>query len=167
MGLKYDLEQAVDSPTLKARKLVSITGKLISMSLAVGPIARLLTRSMYAVLNNRDYWCQSLQVTPEVRQEIWFWFDHTDGLNGQGIWHSPSTPRVVYADASSTGYGSFTVEHGCHIAHGQWSEVEVTQSSTWRELRAVRMVLESLAHKLQNERVRWFSDNQNAVRRRP
>ena len=34
----------------------------------------------------------------------------------------------------------------------------------WRELRAYRMILESLTHKLQNERVRWFSDNQNFVR---
>ena len=48
-GLKYDLEQAVDSPALKARKLASIIGKLISMSLAVGSIARLMTRSMYSV----------------------------------------------------------------------------------------------------------------------
>ena len=89
------------------------------MSLAVGPIARLMTRSMHAVLNSWDYWCQSLQVTPEARQKIQFWLDHIDGLNGQGIWHSPSAVWVVYADASSTGYGGFTVEHGCHIAHGQ------------------------------------------------
>ena len=40
----------------------------------------------------------------------------------------------------------------------------MSQSSTWRELRAVRMVLESLIPKLKNERVRWFSDNQNVVR---
>ena len=37
-------------------------------------------------------------------------------------------------------------------------------SSTWRELRAVRMVLESFQVKLSNERIRWFTDNQNVVR---
>ena len=76
----------------------------------------------------------------------------------------PSAIRVVYADASGTGYGGFTAEHSCHIAHGVFSEEEAAQSSTWRELHAVRMVLGSLAHLLQNKRVRWFSDNQNVVR---
>ena len=42
--------------------------------------------------------------------------------------------------------------------------VEAKLSSTWRELRAVRMVLESLAVKLKNERVRWFTDNQTVAR---
>ena len=98
------------------------------MSLAVGSIARLMTRSMYAVLNSRHYWCQSLHVTPEARQEIQFWLDNIYNVNGQGLWHSPSAIRVV--DASATGLRGFTVEHGCHIAHGLFSEEEAAQSST-------------------------------------
>ena len=162
--LKSQLVQVQDSPTLKARDLASIIGKLISMSLAVGPIARLMTRSLYAVLSSRHFWCQSLSITQEARQEVLFWLDSLDSVNGQGLWHSPSAIRVVYADASSTGYGGFTVEHGCHIAQGLFSEEEAAQSSKWRELHAVRMVLGSLAHMLHNQRVRWFSDNQNLVR---
>ena len=57
-----------------------------------------------------------------------------------------------------------TVEHGCHIAHRAWLEDYTAKSSTWRELRAVRMVLESLVPKLKNECIRWFSDNHNVVR---
>ena len=72
--------------------------------------------------------------------------------------------EMVYSDASDVGYGGFSVQHGCHIAHGSWSECERTRSSTWRELRAIRMVLESLVPKLKNQRIRWFSDNQNVVR---
>ena len=56
------------------------------------------------------------------------------------------------------------MEHGCHIAHGRWSDDEAQQSSTWREIRAVRLVLESLIPVLKNKRIRWFSDNQNVVR---
>ena len=55
------------------------------------------------------------------------------------------------------------VEHGNLVANGQWSTDEASQSSTWRELRAVRLVLESFQSKLENERVRWFTDNQNVV----
>ena len=143
--LKSQLAQVQHSPTLKARDLASIIGKLISMSLVVGPTAHLMTRNLYVALNSRHFWCQSLHVTSEARQEILFWLDNLDTINGQGLWHSLSVIRVVYADASSTGYGGFTVEHGCHIPQGLFSEKEAAQSSTWRELHAVRMVLGSLA----------------------
>jgi len=75
-------------------------------------------------------------------------------------WPTPSAVRVVYSDASCTGYGGYMVEHGNNVANGQWSSSEVNQSSTWRELRAVRLVLESFQSKLKNERVHWFTDNQ-------
>ena len=41
--------------------------------------------------------------------------------------------------------------------------MEAQQSSTWRELHAVRLVLESLIAKLNNCTIRWFTDNQNVV----
>ena len=52
------------------------------MSLAVGSIAHLMTRSLYAVLNSRNYWYQSLHVTP--------------GWAGD-----PVAIRVMYNDASA------------------------------------------------------------------
>ena len=163
-ALKLQLIKALDKGSLKARDLASIIGKTMSMALATGPVSRLMTRCMYALLNSRIYWCQMLEMNPEARLELEFWLKQVDHINGREIWHSPSAVRVVYADASGSGYGGFTVEHGCHVAHGAWSAQEMAQSSTWRELRAVQMVLESLIPKLKNERVRWFSDNQNVVR---
>jgi len=56
------------------------------------------------------------------------------------------------------------IEHGCYEAYGDWSAEERAKSSTWRELRAVRMALKSLVPKLKNERIYWFSDNHNVVR---
>ncbi len=35
------------------------------------------------------------------------------------------------------------------------------KSSTWRELQAVRLVLQSLSIPLKGESVKWFTDNQN------
>ena len=66
-------------------------------------------------------------------------------FNGQSIWPSPSTVRVVYSATSNTGYGGYCVEHGGHFAHGQWTEQGAQQSSTWRELMAVRLVMELFA----------------------
>ena len=164
MSLKSQLSRVAAKGALKAKELASIIGKVISMSLAIGPVSRLMTRRMYALLNSRTYWCRLLEISAEAKAEMHFWLNQVDHINGQEIWHSPSALRVVYSDASATGYGGFTVEHGCHIAHGAWSDNQAAKSSTWRELRAVRMVLESLIPKLKNECILWFSDNQNVVR---
>lgn len=137
----------------------------MSMSLAIGPVSQLMTRKMYALLNTNEHWNQSRTSTLEVKEELQFWINQIDHINGKKIWHSPLAVCVVYSDASTTGYGGFMVEHGCHIAHGSLSEEEMTQNSTWSELRAMRMVFESLMPKLKvRERKGWLSDNQNIVR---
>ena len=163
-GLCIQLQQAVRQSKLHARYLASIVGKIISMSIAIGPVSRLMTRSLYGLLNTRQAWCDMLMVTLEAKAELEFWLLEIKRFNGQDIWPSPSAIRVVYTDASLQGYGGYTVEHGCHIAQGQWLPEEARQSSTWRELRVVRQVLEAFAAKLRNERVRWYTDNQNISR---
>ena len=123
-----------------------------------------MTRSLYAVLESRVAWCGLLSLSDEARKELEFWSTNILEYKAQPIWHSPSAVRVVYSDASSTGYGGYIVEHGHYTAYGQWTAVEASQSSTWRELTAVWRVLQSLASKLSNNRVRWFTDNQNVAR---
>jgi len=123
-----------------------------------------MTRCLYSNLNKKTSWCQRLYLTGEALQELEFWAQQLANFNGQSIWPKPSAVRVVYSDASASGYGGYIVEHGNLVANGQWSKEEASQSSTWRELRVVRCVLESFKDKLQEERVRWFTDNQNVVR---
>jgi len=94
-------------------------------------------------LNHHQYWLPHHTITPTTSA--------TPGL-------------CLFYDASDTGYGGYTVEYGGLIANDQWSGEEAQQSSTWWELRAVRLVLESFGPKLQNERVKWFTNNQNVVR---
>ena len=162
-SLKTQLQVPSNSTRIKAKSLAIITGKIISMSIAMDPVTCLMTRSMYALLNTRQFWCQYLSITDPVQEEISFWLQKLDTFNGQGIWYTPSAVRMLYTDASSTGYAGYTVEHGYYIAHGPWTAEEATCSSKWRELRAVHMVLESLAPKLKKECIRRYSDNQNMV----
>ncbi|KAL5463210.1 hypothetical protein EMCRGX_G032089 [Ephydatia muelleri] len=158
------LRVALLSSWLRAKQIASIVGRIISMGIALGPVSRFMTRNLYAVLESRYAWCDVLEVSPQARAELEFWVDCLHCYNSQPIWHSPSAVRVVYSDASDTGYGGYTVEHGMHVAHGNWLPEEAVKSSTWRELVAVSRVLDSIAPKLRNVRVRWFSDNQNVVR---
>ena len=163
-ALEALLKDAIGKCSLPAKALASITGKIISMSPGLGPVTRLMTRGLYTLLNTRMSWLQYLPLSDHVRGELGFWYNKIEKFNGHNIWMGPSAVRVVFTDASDSGYAGYTVQHGCHIAQGTWLPDESKRSSTWRELRAVRLVLEALAAKLANERVRWFTDNQNVVR---
>ena len=163
VGVQEILRNVKVKEKVSAKYLASLIGKIMALSIAVGPVVRLMTRSLYAVLNSRTSWFQKLDILPEAKDELMFWQESLPRLQGQNIWQSPSAVRVVYSDASGMGYAGYTVEHGPAIVHGQWLSWEVEQSSTWRELRAMGQVLQSFAQKLSGERIRWLTDNQNVV----
>ena len=163
VSLRSMLQVVKQASCVRAKYLASILGKIISMGLAFGPVTRFMTRSLYSVLESRQSWYESLQFTPEAKAELVFWASNLEGYNAQPIWHSPGAVRVVYSDASDTGFGGYVVEHGACVTHGQWTAEEACRSSTWRELTAVYLVLLSMTTKLVNARVRWFTDNQNVV----
>ena len=149
---------------IPAKQITSLVGNIISMSIVLGPVAWLMTRSLYTLLNGRHSWYEKLQVSLEAAEELQFWCKRLSDFKGQNIWRSPSAVRLIYSDASDTCFGGYMVEHGPQIAHGQKSAWEAQQSSTWRDLKAVTTVLQSFASSLSDKRIRWFTDNQNVVR---
>jgi hypothetical protein len=80
-------------------------------------------------------------------------------LNVRYLNVSGACSRIVYSDASATGYGGYEVGTINGVSHGSWSTEEAVKSSTWRELCAVLRVLRSLVDVLSNQRVKWFTDN--------
>ena len=88
-ALKSQLSKVAAKGSLKARELASIIGKVISMSLVIGPVSRLVIRRMYALLNSQTYWCQLLKIS-EAKAELHFWLNQVAHINGQEIWHNPS-----------------------------------------------------------------------------
>ena len=82
-------------------------------------------------------------------EESVFWQSNLDNLNGRCIWFKSSAVRVAYSDASDTGYGGYIVELGPQVAaQGVWLADSAKESSTVREILAVRKVLQSFAPKL-------------------
>ena len=142
------------------RFVASIVGQIISMGLAIGPITRLRTRCLYEVINCRRCWSDRLRLSDGAREELNFWERCVDSLNGRPIWFMPGVSRIVYSDASSTGFGGYVVELCNEVSNGLWSVDEASQSSTWRELKAVYNVLLSFATKLEGHKVKWLTDNQ-------
>ena len=103
---------------IRAKCLASILGKVVSMSLAFGAVSRFMTCSLYALLESRQSWFEPLQLSAEAKAELMFWSIGLQGYNSQPIWCSPGAVRVMYSDASETGYGGYVVEHGPCVSHG-------------------------------------------------
>ena len=143
------------------RQLARFTGLLASMGLALGPVVQLSTRSLYRDILNAASWDRPFHLSDEAVGEVLFW--HANFHNsGSPIWSPSPKPEVfTYLDASDSGWGGFTAQIGGHVAVGSWSEDEIGTNSTFRELRATRWVLESLAPQLRGSEVLHRTDNQN------
>ena len=75
----------LDRP-VRVRALSSIIGQIISMSLAIGPMARLRMRACYDIINQRKTWSDSSLLTEEAKAEFYFWKEYLPLFNGQPIW---------------------------------------------------------------------------------
>ena len=150
---------------VNAKDLASVAGQLNSMFLAIGNIVRLMSRAMYAQISAQNSWFSNFYLEDSVVEELVFWQSNLDHLNGRRIWFKSSAVRVAYSDASDTGYGGYIVELGPQVAaQGVWSADLAKESSTMREILAVRKVLQSFAPKLAGLWVKRHTDNQNVAR---
>ena len=70
--MQHSLKVAVKTSSLLARTVASLIGRIISMSLALGPVARFKTRALYALLESRQAWCDVLLVTHDAGEELRF-----------------------------------------------------------------------------------------------
>ena len=132
-----------------ARQLSRFTGFLASMGLALGPVVRLWTRSLYRDILDSASWDSPFLMLDDAVREVLFWRDNLDNI-GYPIWSPSLKPEVLsFFDASESGWGGFTAQVGGKVAVGSWSLEEMERSSTFRELRATRRVLESLAPHLE------------------
>ena len=66
------------------------------MNLALGPVARLRTRGLYALLQTRYLWCDGLQPNPEGEVELKFWAESFVSYNAQPIWRSPGAAMTCF-----------------------------------------------------------------------
>ena len=157
------------SNVVTTRKIAKLAGRIIAMSIAIGPLARLFTRQMYKFIDDRITlglaWDSNRLISKELESELTFWRLNLSASNGVEFNTSPVITKVCYSDASEYAYGGFIVEKlGNIIAQGNFSKSESNTSSTYRELLAVKNVLSSFSQKLRKDTVQWNSDNQNVTR---
>lgn len=161
--LKVGIDSILKGDYTIVRDLASIVGQIISLTPCVGRVARIMSRSMYAVVNEKVSWNSTVELTKEACDEITFWNQNVDSLNCRSPWLPLCQPaKFVYSDASDQACGSFIQNEG-KIFHQNWSPAEGKKSFTWRELKTVELALTSFAPTLQGKPVAWLTDNANVV----
>ena len=157
--------------SVKARTVAAFVGHVMSMRLAIGPVTRLWTRSLYRRIMRARHYGEFLHLDADACRELGFWRDRFSGDacgTSFPIWPRSAKAEVVtYSDASNWAWGGhLSVDCRQVVAHGNWAAGEQghERSSTWRELRAVRLVLQSTMESLRGKNVVHKTDNQNVER---
>ena len=113
MRIKDTLESIIDLidsfPVTTARKLASVTGKIVSCMGVLGPIAKLMTCFLHHEINNRSSWDNKLRISSGsfVINELFFWKINIIFFNQRKLITYTVPQVIIYSDASSTGCGAF------------------------------------------------------------
>ena len=92
------LKSSIDSilkggcTTVNVRTLAAVVGQIISLTPCVGDVTRIMTRSLYAIVNTKMSWNSTVELSEEAYAELVFWNQNVDCLNCCLLYTSPS-PR--------------------------------------------------------------------------
>ena len=154
-SLEFDIENLTLRPhdLVHVKQIARIAGKIISLGNCIGNVTRLMSRNLYVVINSSRSWNDHVYLNEEAICELRFWKNNLSKLNGIPLWPSIQKPStIVYSDASNVACGSFiTIEN--KVFQQNWSDAERRCSSTYRELKAVLLSLESFAEELSSQTV--------------
>ena len=153
------------SRSIPRRVVASVTGRVVSMSLVIGPLARLMTRGLYAMQGGEAFgWDDVAEWTPAAIREVAFWrqFAADQRLRGcTTIWGGQRpADATVSTDASEDGVGA---AFGALRLAIPLPRAAIGTSSTHRELLAVSLTLQAWREPLRALRVQWRTDNQAVV----
>ena len=153
-------------PHLPVRRLASLTGKIISLFPVMGNIVRLMTRRCHVAIESRSSWDRDLNVSviDSIIPELTFWRQNLRSYNSRHMKSYCKKNVVIYSDASNVAGAAYTLGFNGMIFHYMWSSSERIRSSTWREMKALELGLESFSSQLKGKSLKWFTDNQNCVK---
>lgn len=152
-------------PYVSARMIAQMTGKIVSMLPVMGNIVRLMTRRCHVAIDKRVSWDKKLDKTAldSIVSEIIFWKRYLRSYNCKYLHNTSKKNVVIYSDASDIAAAAYTVEVNEKVFHCMWDKDEKNKSSTWRELKAIELSLQSFCQCFRGRAVKWLTDNQNCV----
>ena len=147
------------SRIVTARMLAQVTGRIISCMLVFGHICKIMTKALHSVIDSGAYWNARVFLTTQAISELNYWCANARALNSRPFVYPVNIPHhIVYSDASEVACASYIYVEGFPVAHKNFDDLEMKQSSTWRELKSVSFALRS-APILHNCSVKLYIDN--------
>lgn len=162
--LQNDIQTLLTRPRIQARRVASLTGQIISMGTAFGPVTQLYTRYLYALLTPGQSLNRWIQLSEGALSELLFWQGLSHDSFSSPIWpHVAGNSIRLASDASNTGWGAVALSGPPITAYECFNEYERAQSSTYRELLGVFRALQALVHKCRNSLTVCQVDNLNLL----
>uniref|UniRef100_A0A7M5XH70 Reverse transcriptase domain-containing protein n=1 Tax=Clytia hemisphaerica TaxID=252671 RepID=A0A7M5XH70_9CNID len=158
-SLLKSLEVIFDNPTrTSARQLSCVAGKIVSTKFVLGNVIRLKTRLIYKLIESRVSWDKRINITyfHDVLRELLFWKLNVRELNRRPIRKYEIPDLKVFSDASATGIGAVLEKSVCYR---NLKQLEKGESSTFRELLAIKYAIDSFDELLGEKTILWHTDN--------
>lgn len=134
-----------DIERVSARDVASFVGKVISLKPGLGSICQQMTRCLSMALCKRTGWDSVLNLSRDCVKELVFWNKNFGNLPSSKItWFNKTQSKILFSDASEFAGAGYSIEQDTKIVHYMWSDWEKSKSSTWRELKAICVIIESL-----------------------
>ncbi|RMX55317.1 hypothetical protein pdam_00025080 [Pocillopora damicornis] len=76
-----DLLRKDNCKILKVRDVASVVSQVILLTPCVGSVAKIMTRALYTVVNQKQSWDSQVELSKEAFDELTFWIDNVDSLN--------------------------------------------------------------------------------------
>eukprot|EP00873_Tetraselmis_striata_P016676 jgi/Tetstr1/436940/TSEL_025712.t1 len=154
---------ASDRRWLPARQLASFAGKALFVYLAIAP-ARVFLRELHCVLHaTRQGWDGRVKMTNQLRRDLKWWTHVPPSQHNGRSTYKPMETAYLHADSSSYGWGAVLNNNNAYQARGFLYEDDRAHHITWKELRAVRHVVESFLPQLRGRLVLMHEDNTAVV----
>jgi hypothetical protein len=142
-----------------------VTGTIASTKFAIGQLVHLFTRHLNHLISTSTSWYQHVTISEDAVSELKFWLDNIEHFNGHTFKPNITTSEIIFSDASDSGYGGFSF-HRLEklVCAGKFTAQESSRSSTYRELLAVKLVLQSYDTILRGQSIQINVDNYSASR---
>ena len=100
ISLKHKLELFRSSQKTTARRISSLVGTIVSTGIAIGPVARMWTRSLHALVKKAPSWDSPITSSDNASAGIEFWSLCFEKFNRNHIW--PTSPIVNVMSCSDS-----------------------------------------------------------------
>jgi hypothetical protein len=103
-------------------------------------------------------------MTHQLKRDLEWWRTVPDQHSGRSI-YKPIETAYLHADSSGYGWGAVLNYNPAYKARGFWYDNDRQQHITWKELRAVRLAIDSFLPQLRGRHVLLHEDNTTVVAR--